>query len=93
MIAIITASGAIVLAGAGYWFTKQRERDAELRKERLAHYKDFTRNKGVTISPFVVNRPALALPRLSRGVSTRLVADHPPLCFIRRQDRASHRSG
>ncbi len=39
--AIITASGAIVLAGASYWFTKKREREAELRKEKLEHYKEF----------------------------------------------------
>lgn len=39
--AIVTASGAVAVAGASYWFTKKRERDAELRKEKLAHYKDF----------------------------------------------------
>jgi hypothetical protein len=39
--AIIAASGAIILAGATYWLTKQREREAELRKEKLDHYKDF----------------------------------------------------
>ncbi len=39
--AIVTASGAVVVAGASYWFTKKREREAELRKEKLAHYKDF----------------------------------------------------
>ena len=38
---IVAASGAIVLAGATYWFTKKREREAELRKEKLEHYKDF----------------------------------------------------
>lgn len=38
---LIAASGAIVLAGATYWFTKKREREAELRKEKLEHYKDF----------------------------------------------------
>jgi|GEM_PF-7129501 len=32
--------------------------------------------KGVTISPSVVNRPALALPRLRRRVVARLVADY-----------------
>lgn len=39
--AIITASSAVIVAGASYWFTKKREREAELRKEKLAHYKDF----------------------------------------------------
>lgn len=36
---LIAASGEIVLAGATYWFTKKREREAELRKEKLEHYK------------------------------------------------------
>lgn len=39
--AVVAASGAIILAGATYWLTKQRERDAELRKEKLEHYKEF----------------------------------------------------
>lgn len=39
--AVIVSSGAIVLAVVTYWFTKKRERDAELRKERLEHYKEF----------------------------------------------------
>lgn len=39
--ALIAASGAILLAGSTYWLTKKRERDAELRKEKLEHYKDF----------------------------------------------------
>ncbi|MCE9591654.1 MAG: hypothetical protein K8S99_14150 [Planctomycetes bacterium] len=39
--ALIAASGAIVLAGASYWFTKKQERDAELSREKLEHYKDF----------------------------------------------------
>lgn len=38
---ILTASGAIAVAGTSYWFTKKREREAELRKEKLEHYKDF----------------------------------------------------
>lgn len=39
--AIVTASGAISVAGASYWFTKKREHEADLRKEKVAHYKDF----------------------------------------------------
>lgn len=39
--ALTAASGAIVLAGVTYWFTKKREREAELRKEKLEHYKEF----------------------------------------------------
>ncbi|MEJ2633202.1 MAG: hypothetical protein P8011_15505 [Acidihalobacter sp.] len=43
--ALLATAGAIVLAGVSaavsYWFTKQREREAELRKEKLEHYKEF----------------------------------------------------
>jgi hypothetical protein len=48
--ALIAASGAIVLAGATYWFTKKREREAELRKEKLEHYKDFVASLSAIIS-------------------------------------------
>ena len=48
--ALIAASGAILLAGATYWFTKQRERDAELRKEKLEHYKEFVASLSGIIS-------------------------------------------
>jgi hypothetical protein len=33
--------GPIILAAGSYLFTKKRERDAELRKEKLEHYKTF----------------------------------------------------
>jgi hypothetical protein len=39
--ALIAASGAVALAGTTYWFTKKREREAEIRKEKLQHYKDL----------------------------------------------------
>ncbi|WP_154662569.1 hypothetical protein [Solimonas flava] len=48
--ALVAASGALVLAGATYWFTKQREREAELRKEKLEHYKDFVASLSGVIS-------------------------------------------
>jgi hypothetical protein len=41
----------------------------------------------------VVDRHAHALPRHCRSVEARLATDHLPLRFMRRQDRASHRSG
>jgi len=47
---IVAASGAIVLAGATYWFTKKREREAELRKEKLEHYKDFVASLSGVVS-------------------------------------------
>lgn len=48
--ALIASSGAIVLAGATYWFTKKREREAELRREKLEHYKDFVSALGGIIT-------------------------------------------
>lgn len=48
--ALIAVSGAIILAGASYWLTKKRERDAELRREKLEHYKDFVASLSGIIS-------------------------------------------
>jgi len=48
--ALIAVSGAVILAGTTYWFTKKRERDAELRKEKLEHYKDFVASLSSIIS-------------------------------------------
>ena len=38
---MIAAVGSVIVAAATYWFTKKRERDAELRREKLEHYKAF----------------------------------------------------
>ncbi len=40
--ALASAAGGLTIAGATYWFTKQRDREAELRKEKLGYYKEFT---------------------------------------------------
>lgn len=39
--ALIALLGSIFVAVLTYWFAKQREREAEWRKEKLAHYKAF----------------------------------------------------
>ncbi len=39
--AVIALFGSLLAAALTYWFTKQREREAEWRKEKLAHYKAF----------------------------------------------------
>jgi len=39
--ALIAFLGSLMVAVLTYWFTKQREREAEWRKEKLAHYKAF----------------------------------------------------
>ncbi|AXF84619.1 hypothetical protein DTO96_100329 [Ephemeroptericola cinctiostellae] len=36
-----TMLSALILATVSYWFTKKREREAELRREKLEHYKEF----------------------------------------------------
>lgn len=48
--ALIAASGAVVLVVPTYWFTKKRERETELRKEKLEHYKDFVASLAGIIS-------------------------------------------
>jgi LPXTG-motif cell wall-anchored protein len=39
--ASISAAGALLVAVAGYYFTKKREREADWRKEKLSYYKAF----------------------------------------------------
>jgi len=39
--ALIAFLGSLLVAVLTYWFTKQRERDSEWRKEKLTHYKAF----------------------------------------------------
>ena len=39
--ALIAAAGSVLVAAATYWLTKKQERNAELRKEKLEHYKTF----------------------------------------------------
>jgi hypothetical protein len=39
--ALVTIGGAVALAIVTYSLTKKREREADVRKERLAYYKDF----------------------------------------------------
>jgi hypothetical protein len=38
---IISAAGALLVAVAGYVFTKRAERESKWREEKLAHYKEF----------------------------------------------------
>lgn len=40
-VALIGVLGSFVIAAVTYWSTKQREREAEWRKERLSYYKAF----------------------------------------------------
>jgi hypothetical protein len=48
--ALATAGGATILAVITYALTKKREMDAELRRERLEHYKDFMASLGPIIA-------------------------------------------
>jgi hypothetical protein len=51
---LIAALGGILIAcvtaGITYWLAKTREREAELRKEKLEHYKDFVASLSGIIS-------------------------------------------
>ena len=39
-----------MVAGATYWLTKKREREAEIRKEKLEHYKEFVNSQNGIVS-------------------------------------------
>ncbi|WP_316674755.1 hypothetical protein [uncultured Tolumonas sp.] len=41
VVSIIAASASIVVAAITYWTTKSREREADWRKEKLIHYKEY----------------------------------------------------
>ena len=47
---VISAAAAFLIAVAGYVFTKQKEREAEWRKEKLAYYKEFVDSLSGTIA-------------------------------------------
>lgn len=49
----ISSLTAIIIAALTYYTTKQREREAEWRKEILAHYKDYFAALAETIGPDV----------------------------------------
>ena len=42
MTTVLPIVGAVLVAALTYWFSKRKERDAELRKEKLEHYKALT---------------------------------------------------
>lgn len=52
--ALITLFGGLAAAAASYWFTKQREREAEWRMEKLVHYKAFVES----LSGIIENKPS-----------------------------------
>jgi len=78
--ALITASGAIALAGASYWFTKKREREAELRKEKLEHYKEFAASLSGIISGEGTPEGQRAFARACNKLN--LVAPQPVLAAL-----------
>lgn len=53
IIVAISSMTAIIVAAVTYYTTKQREREAEWRKEKLAHYKDYFAALAETIGPQV----------------------------------------
>jgi len=80
--ALIAACGAILLAGATYAFTKKRERDAELRKEKLEHYKDFVAGLSGIISGEATADNQRAFSRACNKLN--LVAPQPVLEALQR---------
>lgn len=53
IIVAISSMTAIIVAALTYYTTKQREREAEWRKEKLAHYRDYFAALAETIGPQV----------------------------------------
>ena len=51
IVKLITAFGAITVVALTYWFTKQREREAEWRKEKFEHYKKFIFSLASSVGP------------------------------------------
>lgn len=41
LVAFISAATALIVAAASYWFNKRRDREAEWRKLKLDHYKEY----------------------------------------------------
>jgi hypothetical protein len=89
--AIVTASSALVVAVATYWFTKKREREAELRKEKLEHYKEFV----ASLSGILTNEGTPLGQRLFAKASNNLNLVAPQAVIValqefQRQSRASN---
>ncbi len=49
LVAVIGALSSIFLAAFAYWTTKQKEREAEWRKEKLTYYKAFVESLSATV--------------------------------------------
>lgn len=49
VVAVIGALSSIFLAAFAYWTTKQKEREAEWRKEKLTYYKAFVESLSATV--------------------------------------------
>ncbi|MCD4502307.1 hypothetical protein [Chromobacterium vaccinii] len=54
--AIITLLGGILISAMTYWFSKQRELEAEIRKEKLIYYKEFFESLSGVIEGGVISR-------------------------------------
>jgi hypothetical protein len=40
-VAIISPSASVVIAAFTFWFTKRRDREAEIRRQKLEYYKEL----------------------------------------------------
>jgi hypothetical protein len=90
--ALIAASGALLVAGAGaaasYLFTKKREREAELRKEKLEHYKDLVASMSGIIAAETTDDGQRDFSRACNKLN--LVASQPVLAALREFRLAIH---
>ena len=79
--AVIAPSGALIVAIASYWFTKQKERAADLRKIKLDHYKDFTAAISGIVGGDVTDEGKRAFARASNNLN--LIAPQRVLSALR----------
>jgi hypothetical protein len=86
--ALIASLGGIAVAGATYWFTKQREREAEWRKEKLEHYKAFVTALGGTIAGESTSEGQRAFARACNNLN--LVAPQAVIAALREFRKETH---
>jgi len=89
--ATVAAIGSVAVVAATYWFTKKHERDADLRREKLDHYKAFI----LSLSGIIVNESSPAGQKAFAQACNNLLlfAPQPVLKALRRfqyETRASN---
>lgn len=78
--AFIGLTGSLVVAVVTYWFTKQREREGEWRKEKLAYYKSFIESMSGIVEGDATPEGHLAFARATNNLL--LFAPQPVLVAL-----------